>query len=911
MDIQKQKSLRRFPVNRFALNAIAAAVLALHAEIASAASCPTEIVGTALAGVICDFNTGSSVTVENGGIVGGIKMNGFSPSPPSLIAINAGGEINTTTGIGIVIKSSILSKGLSNSGTINSTSATGISITSGSTISGGLSNSGLISTGALGVKILQSTINGDILNTGTIKSTTLGTGILISQSTVHGKISNSGTITGSGDDSGISVLRSTAISDGIINNGVINSDVGNSILVHSSCVIEGGITNNGTIKSIANDGLSVDNVSTVIGNITNSGTISGGNHGVSVHNASAVNGSIVNHGTISGGQTGLSVFSATTVSGGITNSGTISGGTTGVAIHTSTTINGGLSNSGTIQGGTNAIYVATDSNLNHIDILGQHARVIGAVNAVNTTINITNGALFTSEGTFNVNDFNIASNAKFNMANTITAANGVNNSGTLAVVDSLQTINGNYTQNTGGIFQVGVSSASNYGALAVTGVADLSASGNINVQLAQNASLHAGEVIPNIISGNTLLAPTNGYQVSDNSFIWKFTATPNVTNNGVNLVGSIDPVATTVCQGDYCRGAANVILGQVAAGNPAFGAYVTLPTASAFQAAASQATPEMTNENIQVTQAVTRSVMDVVPMWGSLHGQSAGDAMLSDPGKVWIKPYNASIIQDESHSIDGYNASAYGFVVGRDAPLTGNGMLGGAFALGKDDMHGKGLLSGQTIHGDLYQAILYAARKFPHNLYLAGQGLLGYGNNDTNRIIPIYANTATGSYNSWFANLRTQLGWNVYTANQNFVMTPMLDASYLYVNQGGYREAGSRSMDLLVNSNHNSSLVLGAYGNFAYHLASYDKLQYLTLTAYAGVARNMLNTEPRVTAAFVAGGPNFSTFGVQSNNPVFRGGIGLNVANPIKPLKVSINYDAQIGNSAYSGIGSATISYAL
>ena len=96
---------------------------------------------------------------------------------------------------------------------------------------------------------------------------------------------------------------------------------------------------------------------------------------------------------------------------------------------------------------------------------------------------------------------------------------------TLAVGETLQTIAGDYTQNAGGIFRWGISAA-NYGQLAVTGAADLSQSGNINVQVAQNASLHAGDVLTNVISGATFTSPTNGYQVSDNSFIWKLLLFP-------------------------------------------------------------------------------------------------------------------------------------------------------------------------------------------------------------------------------------------------------------------------------------------------------------------------------------------------------------------------------------------------
>lgn len=118
-------------------------------------------------------------------------------------------------------------------------------------------------------------------------------------------------------------------------------------------------------------------------------------------------------------------------------------------------------------------------------------------------------------------------------------------------------------------------------------------------------------------------------------------------------------------------------------------------------------------------------------------------------------------------------------------------------------------------------------------------------------------------------------------------------------------------MDLWINSSKNSSFILGAYGNEAYHMTTFKNQQELTLTGYAGIARNLLNTQTQTTATFAAGGPSFATDGAQFNGFVFRGGVGLILANPTKPLKLSLNYDLQAGNNAYSGVGALTISYKM
>ncbi len=947
MDILNNKTILQTKIKRFTLKATASAILTLNAEAVMAQNCPVEIYGATLANTLCDFNgidpSGNSVTVETGGIVRSIQMNHYTPTD-SYIAVNPGGQVSNTssTSAGITITNhALLSNGLSNNGTISNTIGVAISILT-STINGGVSNSGMISANNTGIKIESgSTINDDIFNSGTIVSNTQGTGIRLNTSTINGSIFNSGTISGSGNDSGMSILNISQISGDITNQGLIHAYSGNAIAMTNHSVI-GGISNNGRIESTSDDGIShvgdaihVSNESTIQNNITNSGVLSGGQNGISILSTSTVGGiinsgtisgrslagvstsnsarvtrSITNTGTISGSSNGLNI-STSTIDGSITNTGTISGGLTGINISTST-VSGGISNSGTIQGGITAINIANNVDL---DILGQQARIIGNVVASFSDVNITDGALFTSEGSYDVNTFNIAQNALFNMANTISVATGFNNSGTLAVSNTLQTIGagigtGDYTQNTEGVFQMAVSTTTDYGQLLVTGAADLSQSGNIDVQIASNASLHDGDVLTNVISGNTFLQPTNDFNVTDNSAIWKLIAALNNTNKGVNLTLAIDPTAYTVCQGLYCQGAADTIIGQVTAGNSLFSPYGALSTVNALQTAASQATPELTNENIQIIQLITRAIVDIAPMWSSLRGKSSGDAMLYQPGKIWVKPYGASMTQNERTTVNGFNATAYGAVVGKDIELSNHYLFGGAVAAGGDNIQGKSVLSGQSIQSNAYQGMLYGAKKLPKQFYVAGQGLVGYENNNTSRTIPLYASTAKGFYNSWFTNIRAEAGWSAHAFGPNLVFTPEIDASYLFINQSRYQESGS-PMNLSVAANNNASLVLGAYGNGAYHLTTLNDQHDLTLTAYAGVAGDVINSQTKVTSTFVTAGSSFSTFGVQFNEAVFRGGAGLTLTSSTKPLIVELNYDLQVGNNAYSGIGAATIKYKL
>ena len=905
--------------------------------------------GSVLSGSISNSGSlhgnGTGIVISGGSTVGG----GIS---------NSGSIIGGSHGISVFTGSTV-SGGITNNGTISAGTTAGIGLIS-ATVNGGMANNGSISGSQVGISIDHSVLNGGLSNTGSITGTGGGgVGIaLYTSSSLAGGISNAGTITGDSVSGQSIATYTSSITGGISNSGQLNAFTGVRIDAGSS--ISGDISNSGMIKSNY-AGVAVFHTSTITGNISNAGEILGetnaasefgiaiqthsvvdgsisnsgsmnvtdagiglynsshaagniGNNGVInsagagiilTTNATAANG-ISNSGTING-TVGIGVYNGATVTGDISNSGTIHGGT-GIGV-SSATISGSISNSGTIQGGTNAVFISANSAVNGFDIIGQHARLIGNVVATGTAVNITSGALFTSEGTFNVDTFNIAAGAVFNMANEITAAGGVHNAGTLSIASgTLQTIAGNYTQGATGAYQMGAASASNYGQLHVTSQASLAASGAINVQLQPNSLFHKGDVLKNVISGSTFVAPTNGYTVTDNSFIYQFMASTNTTN-GVDLSIAMNPSAYLACRGSYCAGASSAILGQLANGNATFAPYAAVPTASAFATVASQATPELTNENLQITQLVARTVIDVLPMWSTLRGISAGDAMLTQPGKIWFKPYGGSATQNQRNTVDGYTASVYGLIVGGDVGLPQDWMLGGAVAAGGENLNGKAVLSPQSIHSAQYQAMIYTSKLLPHHTYFAAQALGGYGDNNTKRYVPLYTSSAKGNYHSWFADVSAQLGWS-HALNNCLVITPAVTASYLYINQGSYNEYGS-PMDLNVRSNNNSSFVVGADANIAYRAGTFGNQQDLTITGHAGVDYDVLHNQPSTISTFAAGGPSFSTYGIQYSGAAFRGGIGLALANPTKPLSFNLNGDVQAGNNGYNTVYTATIQYKL
>jgi len=835
-----------------------------------------------------------SIINSSGGVIRGTAGAGISISSSATLsgAISNSGIISGTTyAVGVFGAGTSVDGGIINNsgGSISATSGIGVQVSSSATLSGGISNSGSISGISQGIFVsgVGTNVHDIINNSGGLITATTDAGIAVDGATLSGGISNSGSIVGG--SLGVSVFGAANVSD-IINNsgGSINATgvSGSGISVYSGATLSGRISNAGSISATSGAGIAVLSGATVSKGISNSGSINGGHQGILVSGA------------------GTSVDDITNNSGGF-----IAGSGTGISILSGATLSGGISNAGFIESKGAAIFVDDSSTVSNIDIIGTAAHIHGSVQAQNTAVNIMSGAQFVSDGTFNVASFTIQSDALFQMANAITLTAGpLTNDGTLFIANgSSQSLTGNYVQSAGGLFEIGAQSTTSYGQLTATTV-NLSDSGAFNVQIQAGSTFHPLDVLSDVL----LTTPGNftgpaDYTVTDNSFLWEFTGLTNGGNDGVDLTISLNSGASSACAGTYCAGAANVIIAQVAAGNPDFSSFSTLPTEASFVAAASQSTPELINENFQVTQLVTRSVLDVLPMWSAYRGSSTGDAMLYQPGKVWVKPYASNATQSERNTVQGYNATAYGLVAGLDTQILNDWMLGGALAIGDSRLKGSSVLNAESIDSTEYQGVLYATKTLPKQFYLAAQALLGFASNDSKRTI--FGSTAEGNYNSWFSNLSAELGWS-YAVSPRLVFTPSLNASYLYINQNGFTENGS-PLDLQVQSNNNDAFLLGADASVAYHVATLKNREDLSLTAHAGVAEDILNNQPSTTATFLAGGPSFSTYGIQYNEPVFRGGVGVDMTSPISPFAANLNYDLQAGNNSYNGIFSITISYKL
>ena len=284
--------------------------------------------------------------------------------------------------------------------------------------------------------ITDSTLLGDIVNTGSMVSST-GTAVqIINDSQVFGELNNSGLI--SGTIAGVIISDDSTLAGGLTNSGTIGA-ASTAILVNLDSELVGGIYNSGRISANV-AGIAISGTDAELwGGITNAGTIYAASAAAILLSGSIYEGGLTNSGhitgqtsangiTMTGGtfdgnlvNTATGVIEATgasdvaiditggTFDGSISNSGTIiADAASGVAINVSgtTDFNGGITNTATglISGDADGILLANITFDGDITNAGEirSANGVGIVeNATTFTGNINNqlGGVITAQST--------------------------------------------------------------------------------------------------------------------------------------------------------------------------------------------------------------------------------------------------------------------------------------------------------------------------------------------------------------------------------------------------------------------------------------------------------------------------------------------------------------------------------
>jgi uncharacterized protein with beta-barrel porin domain len=389
-------------------------------------------------GALFHFKNLSGAVINSGTIAAadtGITVNGASTFTGG---VTNTGTVTATAGVGILVNGrfgavtaapganpagSTYSGGIVSTGTIQA-GTIGIQLTQVSNFSGGII-SGSITAAATAISLTQmSVFSGGITTSGTIEGTN---GVLIDTHTVltiNGDIVNNGTIVataGNGIGLNPTAAANAAFNGNVTNNGTVTATGGTAILIHAD-FNNGGLVNNGVLSSSNKFGFAAIGTnfgSSSLGIVNAStATINGGGLAAIFLDVGTFTGGFTNNGAITAangdGVLATSV-GVSTYSGGFTNSGTITA-KTGVNV-SAQTFNGLIVNSGNITG-TGGTAIEIGGGTNPVTFDQEDGTITGALiltsgvagDVLNVAGGVVNGNISDTNGTGTLN-FNLGSGA--------------------------------------------------------------------------------------------------------------------------------------------------------------------------------------------------------------------------------------------------------------------------------------------------------------------------------------------------------------------------------------------------------------------------------------------------------------------------------------------------------------------
>lgn len=505
---------------------------------------------------------GGAISVSGSNRLHGIRVEGtLTNGIANTGSIYGGGTPFDSQGIRIV---EVLQGGLSNSGTISG-SADGIRVGGVSrpiigvalaTLSGSLTNAatGLIS-GPTGIIVGTFAAVDAIVNEGSIKAIGTdagrGRGLFLQGGSIGSVENRAGGVIG-GDsprqfsgvlvDYGTITTMSNAAGASIVGGGTASGLVGI------------GASEYGAITSLVNAGMvegpSAGMSFARIDSLTNTGTIratTAVGHGMVIDGGEGgpAQSVISNSGTIAGGASGVGILISSYclvddycteggLVGSISNSGTISGGGAAIRASAKSPVLSGITNTGTLQG-------AVELDRSTLNLDGPAGRITGSVTGTTGSHVFVNGT-FTSENTFNVGHFEIASTGVFKMKHAVTVVTNTTfvNAGVLEVAATdTASITGPYSQSASGTYRIGANSTSAFGKTVVVGSAAFPADANINVVVSNCGAFSPGNVLPAVFSATSMTTTT--FAVTDNCPAFNFVASRNGNAIDLSIVAAAPP----------------------------------------------------------------------------------------------------------------------------------------------------------------------------------------------------------------------------------------------------------------------------------------------------------------------------------------------------------------------------------
>lgn len=681
-------------------------------------------------------------TISNSGLISTVRRGVDNEFSVTSLVNNAGGTILATSDRGQDIANNGFIAGIVNNGTL---------IVSGTTPNTDGASNTSIAPNPMGIANYQTIVS--VINTGTIQvsAAASATGIYNGTAGTIGTITNTGAILSTGlASAGISNYNSLSL---VNNNGTISGSGAGAY----------GVYNHGSLGSLVNSGV-----------ITASGT---GAYGIYDRKGTIT--SLVNTGVISAtgsGATGIALSSGSGTVASIAslfNAGTISG--QAYALSNAGSL-GLVTNSGVIAGNivstSQDLSIAGGSN-GGVGTLTGYGGGIGTITASGVTL--TSGSLF--------------------MADTVSLGSGagtLTNNASLRV-DQAIAVSGNYVQGGGGGLVLGVTSATGYGELLVSGSANLTNS-HVTLLSVGDVPLTPGERFT-IVSAGTLsaagvtAAAPLPYSVSTNGndlvlSLSSWTARANAAG------GSAPPIGPVLDQWAQVSSFQTILspLSALSAGEQ---------THALRQLGVSQLTPQVNASNISViptTSAVEQHQLTALGRDPS--GKAAGSDDLRGIA-LWGQLLGGRALRDTSAGADGYSANSAGLLFGADSHLSADLVGGLAFSWLRTYSRGKSDSAGDRTQIDTYQLTAYGTwRPSDGPAYLQGLAGAAYDQYGQTRSVDYLSSIASAKYGG--RQYQAKLGGGYDVPVGGTTVTPVGSLQIIRVENDAYTESGAGGDDWTV-----------------------------------------------------------------------------------------------------------------
>ena len=270
---------------------------------------------------------------------------------------------------------------------------------------------------------------------------------------------------------------------------------------------------------------------------------------------------------------------------------------------------------------------------------------------------------------------------------------------------------------------------------------------------------------------------------------------------------------------------------------------------------------------------------------------------------AWITPMYGTSTQKATGTNAGYRLKSVGGTIGIDTEANSDLTLGLAGSFVKTDVKYKGRAADKT-KIDTYMLSIYGIQQLTDFWFM--QGYASYAtskvkNSESRNLANNVTEIARGSFDTTSYSGELLAGYNIKM--NEATVTPMLGASYININDGGYKETGTANQNLTIRKKSASKIdaIVGIRAQMTSNMSGME----ITPEIHGFVRHSLLSKHAKVIAEHTGLANNFTPKSAKDQKTTYNLGIGVNTASGI--YEYGVGYDLTMANKMIGHQGSLKI----